>query len=254
LQQSLGDIDGVAALRQHLLDLITYLEANRLGLVNYGDRYRRDEPISTAFVESAINEIVSRRMIKKQQMRWNRWTVQPFLDVRVAVLDGTLERSFRQLYPKFRPANDLVLIGAAASTPHSFECSPFVLRPHRRLLSPIAVLQLLSMRLDTRAVSMPIPKRTPHHHIAELFLPSRSERALEHPLLPALWTAQHPIRLVTPRGPSCSQQWPVPGRAQGSLRPDRRRTRLATTQCRRAELNNQPGHSVRILKGSSQGN
>ena len=30
-------------------------------------------------------------MIKKQQMRWNRWTVQPFLDVRVAVLDGTLE-------------------------------------------------------------------------------------------------------------------------------------------------------------------
>ena len=29
-------------------------------------------------------------MIKKQQMRWNRWTMQPFLDVRVAVLNGTL--------------------------------------------------------------------------------------------------------------------------------------------------------------------
>src|SRR3954454_17624144 len=28
---------------------------------------------------------------KKQQMRWNRMTVQPFLDVRTAVLDGTLE-------------------------------------------------------------------------------------------------------------------------------------------------------------------
>ena len=52
---------------------------------------RRHEglPISTAFVESAVNEILSKRMIKKQQMRWNRWTVQPFLDVRVAVLNKT---------------------------------------------------------------------------------------------------------------------------------------------------------------------
>jgi hypothetical protein len=28
-------------------------------------------------------------MIKKQQMRWNRSTVQPFLDVRTAVLNKT---------------------------------------------------------------------------------------------------------------------------------------------------------------------
>jgi hypothetical protein len=70
--------------------------------------------ISTAFVESAINEIVARRMIKKQQMRWNRWTVQPFLDVRVAVLHGTLEASFRRLYPDFRPANSTNQISAAA--------------------------------------------------------------------------------------------------------------------------------------------
>ena len=108
------DIEGVAALRQHVRDLIAYLEANRSGLVNYGARYRRGEPISTAFVESAINEIISRRMIKKQQMRWNRWTVQSFLDVRVAVLDGTLENSFRQLYPNFRPANDPGRTSAAA--------------------------------------------------------------------------------------------------------------------------------------------
>jgi hypothetical protein len=53
-------------------------------------------------------------MIKKQQMRWNRWTVQPFLDVSVAVLDGTLESSFRRLYSDFRPANDIPPISAAA--------------------------------------------------------------------------------------------------------------------------------------------
>ncbi len=92
-------------LRRHLDDLLTYIEANQPGLVNYGARRRRGEPISTAFVKSAINENISKRMIKKQQMRWNRCAVQPFLDVRVAVLDGTLEASFRRSYPKFRPAN-----------------------------------------------------------------------------------------------------------------------------------------------------
>jgi hypothetical protein len=65
--KSIGQIAGVEALRRHLDDLLAYLEANRSGLVNYGARRRRGEPISTAFVESAINEIISKRMIKKQQ-------------------------------------------------------------------------------------------------------------------------------------------------------------------------------------------
>ena len=45
-------------------------------------------------------------MIKKQQMRWNRWTVQPFLDARVAVLNETFAGSFKRLYPDFRPNNE----------------------------------------------------------------------------------------------------------------------------------------------------
>ena len=57
-------------------------------------------------MESAVNEIVAKRMNKKQQMRWNRATVQPFLGVRAAVLNDTLEDAFRQRYPGFRPAND----------------------------------------------------------------------------------------------------------------------------------------------------
>jgi hypothetical protein len=35
-------------------------------------------------------------MVKKQQMRWNRHTVQSFLDVRIHVLNGSLENAFRQ--------------------------------------------------------------------------------------------------------------------------------------------------------------
>jgi hypothetical protein len=83
-------------------------------LVNYGRRRRDGLPISSAFVESAVNEILSKRMIKKQQMRWNRWTVQPFLDVRVAVLNKTLAGSFRRRYPAFRADNDHDPIRVAA--------------------------------------------------------------------------------------------------------------------------------------------
>ena len=39
-------------------------------------------------------------------MRWSRATVQPFLDVRIAVLNDTLEGAFRRRHPGFRPAND----------------------------------------------------------------------------------------------------------------------------------------------------
>ena len=54
--------------------------------------------------KAQIGNIV--QAVKAQQMRWNRATVQPFLDVRTAVLNGTLEDAFRQRYPGFRPAND----------------------------------------------------------------------------------------------------------------------------------------------------
>jgi hypothetical protein len=100
------DVRGAATVQRHINNLIEYLYTNELALVNYGRRRHDRQPISTAFVESAVNEILSKRMIKKQQMRWNRWTVQPFLDVRVAVLNETLTGSFKRLYPDFRPNNE----------------------------------------------------------------------------------------------------------------------------------------------------
>ncbi len=105
---------GIDRLQRHVTSLVGYLERNRGALVPYAARRRRGEPISTAFVESAVNEIVAKRMTKKQQMRWSRATVQPFLDVRTAVLNGTLEDAFRQRYPGFRPANDGAALPAAA--------------------------------------------------------------------------------------------------------------------------------------------
>jgi len=49
---------------------------------------------------------VAKRMNKAQQMRWTKATVQPFLDVRMAVLNSTLEEAFCQRYPGFQPTND----------------------------------------------------------------------------------------------------------------------------------------------------
>jgi hypothetical protein len=104
---------GLARLSTWLRDLLQYLNANRDSLPNYGKRYRSDQPISTAWVESTVNEIIAKRMVKKQQMRWNRFTVQPFLTVRVHVLNDTLERVFRSWHTDFRPMT-------AAEAPHTF--------------------------------------------------------------------------------------------------------------------------------------
>ena len=105
-RKPMREVAGIGRLQRHVSDLLGSLEHTQGALVPYAARRRRGEPISTAFVESAVNEIVAKRMNKAQQMRWNRATVQPFLDVRTAVLNGTLEDAFRQRYPGFRPAND----------------------------------------------------------------------------------------------------------------------------------------------------
>src|SRR5215208_355413 len=72
------EVAGIDRLQRHVSELLGYLERNQDMPVHYAALRRRDEPISTAFVESAVNEIVAKRMNKKQQMRWNRTTVQPF--------------------------------------------------------------------------------------------------------------------------------------------------------------------------------
>ena len=108
------DVAGIGRLEHHASELLAYLERNQGALVHYAARRRNGEPISTAFVESSVNEIIAKRMNKKQQIRWNRATVQPFLDVRTAVLNDTLEDAFRHRYPDFRSANDDDVVTLAA--------------------------------------------------------------------------------------------------------------------------------------------
>jgi hypothetical protein len=76
----------------------TYIRNNRHFIPNYGDRYRNGERISTGFVESTINQLVSQRMVKKQQMRWSRKGAHRLLQVRTHVLDGEWRNTFDRWY------------------------------------------------------------------------------------------------------------------------------------------------------------
>jgi hypothetical protein len=102
---SIRGVAGIGRLEHHVGELLAYFERNQGALVHYDARRRNTEPISTAFVDSAINEIIAERMNKKQQMRWNRAMVQLFLDLRTAVLNDTLEVAFRRRYPGFLLGN-----------------------------------------------------------------------------------------------------------------------------------------------------
>ena len=67
--------------------------------MNYGDRYGNGETISTAFVESTVNEVISKRFVKKQQMRWTKEGAHGLLQVRIQVLNDELQQTFRIWYP-----------------------------------------------------------------------------------------------------------------------------------------------------------
>jgi hypothetical protein len=77
--------------------------------VNYGERFRAGERISTGFVESVVNQIVDKRFDKRQSMRWTPRGAHLLLQTRTRVLNGDLDQLVRLRYPTFRTSarNDL---------------------------------------------------------------------------------------------------------------------------------------------------
>ena len=76
-----------------------YIRTNQSSIPNYGDRYRNGEAISSAVAESSVNQIISKRFVKKQQMRWTRRGAHLLLQIRTRVLDETLSTTFQRWYP-----------------------------------------------------------------------------------------------------------------------------------------------------------
>jgi len=88
-----------AGLVKALSELRTYIVNNRPLIPNYGERYRNGEPIATGFVESTVNEVVSKRFCKKQQMQWSKEGSHLLLQTRVRTLNGELSGIFKRWYP-----------------------------------------------------------------------------------------------------------------------------------------------------------
>lgn len=106
LDDDLAMLDENPANKPKLLKAVrefrSYIEANQAFIPNYGDRYRHGETISSAFVESTVNYVVSKRFVKKQQMRWTRRGAHLLLQTRVQVLNDDLRKTFCRWFPSMK--------------------------------------------------------------------------------------------------------------------------------------------------------
>jgi hypothetical protein len=100
----------------------TYITNNKGFIPNYGERYRAGERISTGFVESTVNQVVSRRFCKRQQMQWSKLGAHRGLTPRVLML------SFLQALQLFYD-----LFGLSHHVSHNLGCGFDVVHQATRL-------------------------------------------------------------------------------------------------------------------------
>ena len=101
-----------ARLLKAVREFDSYIRANAGRIPNYGERQRAGEAISTAFTESAVNQVISKRMVKKQQMRWTPRGAHLLLQVRTRVLNDQLAGDFHRWYPGLSRTLDPVTLAA----------------------------------------------------------------------------------------------------------------------------------------------
>ena len=92
--------DGHATARKLLKaveEFHTYIANNKSFIPNYGERYRHGERISTGFVESTVNQVISKRFCKKQQMAWTPRGAHLLLLIRTRVLEAIRKMNFENL-------------------------------------------------------------------------------------------------------------------------------------------------------------
>ena len=93
----------------HLTPELLFLETKWAALVSYGmtaqllqEVLPMDEPLAACTIESTVNQVISKRFCKKQQMQWTQRGAHLLLQIRTRVLKGDWESTFREWYPGFR--------------------------------------------------------------------------------------------------------------------------------------------------------
>ena len=74
-------------------ELRVYLRRNRHLIPSYNERRLAGEPISSTTAEATVNQVIAKRMVKKQQMCWTPTGAHRLIQVRTRTLDGTLEQA-----------------------------------------------------------------------------------------------------------------------------------------------------------------
>jgi hypothetical protein len=97
---------GLARLIKATAGLATYIDNNAAAVADYSERWDHGEIISTAFAESTVDLVISRRFAKKQQMQWSKKGAHRLVQTRTCTLDGTLHDLFTTWYPVMS-ANDV---------------------------------------------------------------------------------------------------------------------------------------------------
>ena len=116
-----SDVDGLALDYPHLgkfaraaHEFAVYISCNAASLINYGERYRAGERISSCLAESTVNAVIGKRFAKRQQMQWTKRGAHLLLQIRTRTLDGTLRPLFERWYPGL--ANDTAAAAVQAAT------------------------------------------------------------------------------------------------------------------------------------------
>jgi hypothetical protein len=87
-------------------EFAVYITSNTGSLINYGERYRSGERISSCLAESTVNAVISKRFAKRQQMQWTPRGAHLLLQTRTRALDGTLRHLFERWHPGLANDND----------------------------------------------------------------------------------------------------------------------------------------------------
>ena len=125
-QESIGilevDVDGLEVDYPNLRkfaksthEFAVYIRTNKGSLINYGERFRAGERISSCLAESTVNAVRSKRFAKRQQMRWTKRGAHLLLQTLTRTLDGTLRPLFEKWYPGFANDNSPGAAQAAAA-------------------------------------------------------------------------------------------------------------------------------------------
>lgn len=95
--------DKVKTFQAYLADFDKYIANSQSFIVNYTERYRYGEFVSTGFVGFTVNSAIAKRFSKKPSMQWTRKGAHLLLPVRTKVLNKEWKGVFRKLYPDIRP-------------------------------------------------------------------------------------------------------------------------------------------------------